>query len=73
MDHVQEKSEDLSFASQLHLLQNNSASVLKIGFGASPVVQWLRVRLAMEGPQVLSLVPKDPTCCTVSKPMCRCY
>ena len=73
VDHVQEKSEDLSFASQLHLLQNNSASVLKIGFGASLMVQRWKVCLAMEGPQVLSLVPKDPTCCTATEPMCRYY
>ena len=41
----------LSFASQLHLPQDNSASVLKTGFGASLVVQWLRVCLAMEETQ----------------------
>ena len=29
---------------------------------ASLVVQWLRIRLGMQGTAVRSLVPEDPTC-----------
>ena len=35
---------------------------LKRGWGASLVVQWIRIRLPMQGTQVRSLVREDPTC-----------
>ena len=36
--------------------------------GTSLVVQWLRIRLPMQGTQVRALVRKDPTCCGATKP-----
>ena len=38
----------------------------------SLVVQWLRICLPMQGPQVWSLVWEDPTCCGATKPVCLC-
>ena len=40
---------------------------------ASLVAQWLRIRLLMQETWVRSLVWEDPTCCRVTKPMCRNY
>ena len=40
---------------------------------ASLVVQWLRIRLPMQGTWVWSLVPGDPTCHGATKPMCHNY
>ena len=39
-----------------------STVVSKMPFRASPVAQWLRVRLPMQGTRVQSLVREDPTC-----------
>ena len=39
----------------------------------SLVVQWLRIRLAMQGTPVRSLVWEDPTCHRATKPMCQKY
>ena len=36
--------------------------------GTFLVVQWLRIRLPMQGTQVRSLVREDPTCCRATKP-----
>ena len=41
--------------------------------GASPMVQWLSICLAMQGTLVRSPVQEDPTCYRASKPMCRSY
>ena len=41
--------------------------------GASPVVQWMRIRPPMQGTQVQSLVHEDSTCCRATKPMCHNY
>ena len=41
--------------------------------GASPVVQWLRIRLAIQGTQGQSLVREDPTCLGASRPTCLIY
>ena len=41
--------------------------------GASPVAQWLRIRLPMQGTQVQALVREDPTCRGASKPVRRDY
>ena len=38
---------------------------------ASLVVQWLRICLAMQGTQVLSLVLEDLTCLGATKPVCH--
>ena len=41
--------------------------------GASLVVQWLRIRLPMQGTRVPALVREDPTCCRATKPVCHNY
>ena len=41
--------------------------------GTSLVVQWLRIRLPMQGTWVRSLVREDPTCCRATKPVCHNY
>ena len=47
--------------------------VLKRVIRASLVVQWLRIRLPMQGTQVRALVREDPTCHGATKPMCHNY
>ena len=37
--------------------------------GASLVVQWLRIQLAMQGTRVWPSVREDPTCCGAAKPV----
>ena len=39
----------------------------------SLVVQWLRIRLPMQGTRVRALVREDPTCRGATKPMCHYY
>ena len=39
----------------------------------SLVVQWLRICLPMQGTQVRTLVPEDPTCCGATKPLHHNY
>ena len=41
--------------------------------GASLVVQWLRIRLLVQGTQVQALVQEDPTCHGATKPMHHNY
>ena len=41
--------------------------------GTSLVVQWLRIRLPMQGTQVRALVREDPTCRGATKPVCHNY
>ena len=41
--------------------------------GTSLVVQWLRIRLTMQGTRVRSLVWEDPTCRGATKPVCYNY
>ena len=41
--------------------------------GTSPVAQWLRICLPMQGTRVWSLVREDPTCRRATKPMCHNY
>ena len=41
--------------------------------GISLVVQWLRIRLPLQGIQVLSLVRQDPACLRPTKPVCHSY
>ena len=40
---------------------------------ASPVAQWLRIRLPMQGTRVRSLVREDPTCRGATKPVRHNY
>ena len=42
---------------------------IKGGAGTSLVVQWLRIRLPMQGTQVRALVREDPTCHGATKPV----
>ena len=44
-----------------------------MSLGTSLVVQWLRIRLPMQGTQVLALVREDPTCCGAIKPVHHNY
>ncbi|KAJ8783600.1 hypothetical protein J1605_008643 [Eschrichtius robustus] len=46
---------------------------LQIILGASLVVQWLRIRLPMQGTQVRSLVREDPTYRRATKPVRHNY
>ena len=39
----------------------------------SPVAQWLRSRLPMQGTWVQALVREDPTCHGATKPVCHNY
>ena len=41
--------------------------------GASLVVQWLRIRLPMQGTQVQALAWEDPTCHGGAKPVSHNY
>ena len=41
--------------------------------GTSLVVQWLRIRLPVQGTWVQALVREDPTCRGATKPMCHNY
>ena len=52
--------------------QPNKYLFLKIPW-TSQVVQWLRIRLPMQGTRVRALVWEDPTCCGATKPMRQNY
>ena len=52
------------FQKFLHVIKNS---------GASLVVQWLIIRLPMQGTQVRALVLEDPTCCRATKPVHHNY
>ena len=41
--------------------------------GASPVAQWLRICLPMQGTRVQALVWEDPTCRRATEPMSHNY
>ena len=45
----------------------------KIKIRTSLVVQWLRIRLPMQGTWVRALVQEDPTCCGAAKPVHYSY
>ena len=53
-------------------LKKKKQSKAKI-HSASLVVQWLRIRLPMQGTQVWSLVWEDPTCHGTTKSVCHNY
>ena len=62
----------------LHLLIYTMLEI-KIAFkifgwgGTSLVVQWLRIRLPVQGTQVQALVQEDPTCRGATKPVHHNY
>ena len=47
--------------------------ILKRAQGASLVVQWLRIRLPMQGTRVRALVSEDPTCRGATGPVSHNY
>ena len=49
------------------------ATVIKTVWWASPVAQWLRIRLPMQETRVQTLVREDPTCRKATKPMHHNY
>ena len=51
---------------QYPLIKHNGKEYEKEG--TSLVVQWLRIRLPMQGTRVQDLVREDPTCCRATKP-----
>ena len=58
----------------LDMVSVSPFKMLKINdLWASLVVQWLTIRLPMQGTRVRSLVQEDPTCCGATKPTCHNY
>ena len=47
--------------------------LLKTNLGTSLVVQWLRIRLPVQGTRVRALVREDPTCHEATKPVRHDY
>ena len=47
--------------------------IKKVHYGASLVVQWLRICLPMQGTRVRALVWEDPTCRRATKPVSHNY
>ena len=45
----------------------------KVTYWVSLVVQWLRIRLPMQGSRVRALVREDPTCRGATKPVRHNY
>ena len=56
-----------------HYGEQYGGSLKKLKIGTSLVVQWLRIRLPMQGTQVQALVWEDPTCCRATKPVHHNY
>ena len=55
-------------------VEGSSQELCKMkGFRASLVVQWLRIRLPMQGTRVRALVREDPTCHRATKPVHHNY
>ena len=54
-------------------MRNSWKMALKPNLGTSLIVQWLRIRLPMQGTQVRALVREDPTCHGATKPVCHNY
>ena len=54
--------DSVSYHSQLHAIESNN-------WGVSQVMQWLRIRLAIQGILARSLIQEDPTCHRANKPM----
>ena len=57
----------------LHLMSQPTMDQKYSGRGTSLVVQWLRIRLPMQGTQVRALVREAPTCRGATKPMRHNY
>ena len=50
-----------------------SSLTIKCSIGTSPVAQWLRIRLPMQGTRVRAPVREDPTCHGATKPVRHNY
>ena len=55
---------------EMKVQQQNLKCIRNVNAGTSLVVQWLRIRLPMQGTQVRALVREDPTCHGATKPLC---
>ena len=56
------------------LLQHvTDEGIKKYNLGTSPVAQWLRIHLPMQGTQDRALVQEDPTCRRAAKPVLHNY
>ena len=62
----------LGTRSHMHATTKSSSTTTKDPV-TSLVVQWLRIRLPMQGTWVQSLVREDPTCCGATKLVCHNY
>ena len=62
-----------SFSSDIPRLDIISDNLKQTLLGTSLVVQWLRIRLPMQGIQVQALVQEDPACHRATKPMRHNY
>ena len=61
------------FFQLFHLLSFKSLIKKQYAWGASPVAQWLRILLPMQGTWVRSLGREDPTCYGATKPVLHSY
>ena len=75
MEKIQETfNKDLEELKSKQTVMNNTINEIKNSLeGASLVVQWLRIRLPMQGTRVPALVHEDPTCHGVTKPLGHNY
>ena len=55
------------------IMDQEEARQKHTGGSASLVVQWLRIRLTMQGTRVRALVREDPTCRGATKPVSHNY
>ena len=65
----------LSFSCRVtqQLKDSHFKGVKNCNFWASPVAQWLRIHLPMQGTRVRALVWEDPTCHAATKPVHHNY
>ena len=71
--YVQQRREDTTCYRKLFHQIVFPDSHFKVHRGTSLVVQWLRIRLPMQGTWVRALVWEDPTCCGATKPVHHNY
>ena len=62
---------DIKLAGVVDTAENKKGK--KKNSGASPVAQWLGIRLPMQGTRVRALIQEDPTCCRAAGPMHHNY
>ena len=58
---------------QMDVFEAATLAIESLMSGASPVAQWLRIHLPMQGTWVRALVWEDPTCHGATKPMHHNY